>query len=305
MVDEGGGPGPQGRFEVGLSLVVLTRTSWLFRTSTLAQLHALGFRELLCLEEGAPRYDAAYLSRLLPGLRFLIFIPGQTVGAKLNAAAREVRSDKFLVLWDDQSLAAAALNPWNQKLWTQGQDLAVAPSLQDARGRVLPSVLVPGLEGDSLKILALGAEQENVDTLFPFDYTAVYDRERFLRTGGFEPRLANPFWQKADWGLRSRLWGERLVVERAFQVSYTTERPSEDQTPDRAYGLFFLRNLAVRHSGDHGVLPWSRLPRHLRRSGGPWHEALGEFLRQRAWVARHRYRFTTDVRVVAELWGQR
>ena len=66
---------------------------------------------------------------------------------------------------------------------------------------------MPGLAGGRLKVLSLESEGENVDTLYPPDYTALYDRERFfLRTGGYDAVLA-PFWQKLDWGLRSRSFG--------------------------------------------------------------------------------------------------
>jgi len=264
----------------------------------------LGFSEVLFVEEGRPRYDPVHLVRTWPGLRILVPSAPLGPGARINLAAREVTGDRFLVLWDDQSLPEAGLLTRVQKLWADQPVLAIAPELKSRDGRELPSVQVPGLEGDRLKILALGADEEIVDTLFPADYTALYDRRLFLATGGFDPGLASPFWQKADWGLRSRLWGERLVLGRAFQVSYRSALPSEDQTPDRTYPRFWLRNLAVRFAGDHGVLPLSRFWAYTRRSGLGWAEGLGSFLRERAWVKTHRYRFQSDARLLAELWGE-
>jgi hypothetical protein len=286
-------------------LVVLTRAPSVFRPAVLGEFHSLGFDEVLCVETSRPRYDAVALVRSLPGLR--IVDPGISTAANpgmlVNLAAREASGEKILVLWDDQSLPEAGLWTRIPRIWGDHRALAVVPELRDRSGRDLPSVRIPGLEQDRLKILSLGAEQDSVDTLFPPDYTALYDRARFLRTGGFDPELSNPFWQRVDWGLRSLLWGESLVVARGFKVDYRSEAPLEDQTPDASYPRFFLRNLAVRHAGDHGVLPVSRFWAHARRSGLGLTEALASFRRERGWVKTHRYRFKTDARLLAELWG--
>lgn len=295
---------PVRRFDLRVSLVVLARAPWVFRPSVLAEFHALGFFEILCLETSPPRYDVQSLLQALPGLRIVVDQSASTPGARVNQAAREVRGERFLVLWDDQSLPETGLFTKVHRLWQESTALVLAPELRDRQGRELPSVVVPVPDRDRLKILSLGADEENVDTLFPADYTGLYDRHRFLQTGGFDPESESPFWQKADWGLRSRLWGETLVVDRGFKVDYRSEAPVEDQTPDRSYPRFYLRNLAVRHAGDHGVLPWVRLGAHLRRSGLPWGAALADFVHHRNWVRLHRYRFQTDIRVLTELWGR-
>ncbi len=286
---------------VPLALVVLTRGPSPFRPFVLEQLHAAGFAEILCVEMGKPRYDVANLVRRLPRLRIMIHREPINAGLAVNLAAREVRRDRFLVIWDDQELREPFLAPLGALLRTNV--LAVVPCRVDRQGRETPSVLVPGLQKDRLKILALPADQENVDTLFAPDYVALYHRERFLHTGGYDSELGNSFWQKVDWGLRSHLWGESLTVDRSLKVRYTRDIPSEDQTPDRSYPRFYLRNLAVRHAGDHGVLPFARFWAHLRRAGLPWGESLGVFLREREWVKTHRYLYQTDAKVLLELWG--
>lgn len=294
---------PGARLTPGISLVVLARGPWMFRPTVLAQACALGFDEVLCVEVGPPRYDVSTLLKGFPGLRFLVFPSAVTPGERINAAAREVAGDRFLVLWDDQKLPD--LPPKALVLWGQTSRLALVPELRDAQGAGLPSVLVPSLAQDRLKILALGADEDTVDTLFPRDYTALYHRRRFLATGGYDASLTNPFWQKADWGLRSRLWGEALTVEKGFRVDYRSAVPTDDQTPDRSYLRFYLRNLGVRHVGDHGVLPLSRLWAYARRSGLTLSQAVVTFRAERAWVHTHRYRFQTDVRLLSELWGSR
>jgi len=296
-------PGGPDRGGLPISLVLLSRGTWLFRPEVVVGYHSFGFQEILLVEEGPPRYDVEALLAQVPELRLLVPLTPSSPGMKINQAAREVWGDKFLVLWDDQTLPEVGLPTRVLRVWLDSPSVAVAPERRDSQGRLLPSVMVPGLEKDRLKILSLGTDLDSVESLFPADYVALYDRKRFLLTGGFDASLGNPFWQKVDWGLRARLWGESIQVERGFRVDYLAEPPLEDQTPDRSYPRFFLRNLAVRHVGDHGVLPFSRLWAHLRRSGQPWASSLLGFLGEKAWVDTHRYRFQTDARLLTELWG--
>jgi len=290
-----GGRRQAGRFDPPVSLVVLARGPKLFREQALAEYSEQGFCEILFVEDGRPRSDARKLLERFPDLRLLVPLRPQSPGTRINEAAREVSAERFLVVWDDQSLSGLSR-------LQQADAVAVVPESRDRQGRVLPTVTVPGMEKGLLKILALGAEVESVETLYPIDYTALYDRERFLRTGGYDAVLA-PFWQKLDWGLRSRLWGESLRVLKTFQVAYRSESPVDDQTPDATYPRFYLRNVAVRYEGDHGVLPLNRFWRHARRSGMPLGRSLETFFAERRWVRKHRYRFRTDVRHLAELWG--
>ena len=289
-----GGRTLAGRFDPPLSLVVLARGPRLFREQALTEFHEQGFSEILFVEDGRGRSDARSLLDKFPDLRLLVPLRPQSPGTRINEAAREVRGGRFLVVWDDQSVSGLSRLP-------QGS-AALVPETRDRQGRALPSVTVPGWKDGRLKILSLDSDAESVETLYPVDYTALYDRERFLRTGGYDAVLA-PFWQKLDWGLRSRLWGESLKLLKSFQVSYRSEMPVDDQTPDAAYPRFYLRNLAVRHEGDHGVLPLNRFWAHVRSSGQPLGRSLETFFAERRWVRTHRYRFQTDVRQLTELWG--
>jgi len=296
-------PQSSGPRDLWVSVVLLARSPGLFRAQTVAGLRDQGFTDILVVEAGVPGYDVPRLVSKYPGVRVLLPAGPWTPGARVNAGAREVRGARFFVLWDDQHLPEGGLSARVGRLWSEADQLALVPEFHDRQGRPLPSVQLPGLEKDRLKILSFGADEETVDTLFPRDFTALYDRRRFLLTGGFDPTLTNPFWQKADWGLRSRLWGETLTVERGFRIDYRTQAPLEDQTPDQSYPRFYLRNLAVRHEGDHGILPWSRLGAHVRRSGRSVPRAVASFLEERQWVHQNRYRFQTDARLLAELWG--
>ncbi len=293
------------RFRLRVSLVVLTRGPSLFRPDVLADFHSLGFFETLCLETGRPHYDAPTLVRQLPVCEFL-----STSDFPIRDCSSISRPRRFAETgsWSSGMTRVspeAGLHTRIESLWQQREGLALVPELRDRKGRELPSVLVPGLEKDRLKILALGADQENVDTLFASDYTALYHRRRFLHTGGYDAGLTNSFWQKVDWGLRSRLWGESLTVERAFKVDYSRDPPVEDQT-SRSFVSAVLSEEPRRAPrwGSRCSSVFTVLgPRPARRTS--WGESLAGFLREREWVQTHRYLFQTDARVLTELWGSK
>jgi len=284
-----------------IALVVLARGPALFRPSALNEFWMRGFSEIVVIETAPLRYDPSPLVQDLPGLRILVCSSETTVGTWINLGAREVRSDRFLVLWDDQKLPDGTPASLLPRLL--GDELAVVPRLTESSGRDLPCVQAFGLSAGRLKVLSLPTDEERVDTLFPSDFCAVYQRHKFLNTGGFETSLRSPFWQLLDWGLRSHLWGETLQVHRSFSVEYRLSAPVVNQTADPGSSVVYLRNLAIRHRGDHGELPWTRFWRHWSRSGQTLLPCLRQFSRERNWVKKHRYRYRTDARLLAELWG--
>jgi hypothetical protein len=154
----------------------------------------------------------------------------------------------------------------------------------------------------SLKVLPWKPAQEGMRSLYPFDYCGLYSRRRFLQLGGYDLWMTNPYWQKMDFGFRAGLWGETIAWHPRLQFAYTGEPEGEDSTPDSSYKLFFLKNMAVRFTGDSGLLPLSRLPRYALRSGSGLLDALKEFREVRAWVHENRFRFQGDVPSLLGRW---
>ena len=100
------------------------------------------------------------------------------------------------------------------------------------------------------------------------------------------------------------MWGEQIMCDTAFRMSYLADTPSDNSTRDQSYKLFYLKNLAVRFSRDFGILPRSRLFPYVLRSGGDALSAIREFREVRRWVDTNRYRFSQDARSVTDLWEQ-
>ncbi len=293
---EGGAP------FAGVTLCLLNRGGRLYRAELYTELVNLGFAEILSVEGPANSYDIENLSLRFPTIRFLLLHERATSGEMVNIGIDEARENYVLVLWNDMRIAPGSLSFKLLERSASLQSLCVVPILQNHRNETIPSIQAPAFYGRLLRILPMAPSSDGAVSLFPFDFCGLYSRERFILTGGFDPSLGNPYWQKMDFGFRSFMWGERIVCNTALRFSYLIDPEHEDATPDESYRLFYLKNLAVRHSGDAGVIPGRILFSYWLKSGVGFPAALREFREVREWVRINTYRFKQDARGVTELW---
>jgi hypothetical protein len=291
-----------------LSVVLLNRGSRLYRGDALGELERGGFGDVLSVEpksEGRPEaIDVEALAAKHPGARFLLLSEPASIGVQVNLAIRESSGAFVLVLWSDMSLAAQGLSSRFLERLSERSLLCLAPALYDRSGELLPSAMAPAFNRGSLKVLGIVPEGDGAKSLFPFDYAGVYSREKFTLTGGFDHSLANPYWQKLDFGFRAWLWGEEIRISQALKVSYGEAPPQEDETPDEGYKWFWLKNLAPSFRGDSGAIGASRFWSYLKSRSGGKSSAFGEFKEARAWVNLNRYRFRTDASSLVDLWDE-
>ena len=285
-----------------LSVVLLNRGGRFYRRELLETLLAANLGEIVSVEGPGIGYDVAPLSGKLPGIRFLLLQQETSPGEKVNLAIGEARSRLVLVLWGDTRLAdLEGIELMAARAEQQGR-LCLVPELRNAAGEVVPSIQVPALIRGRLKVIPWPPGQPGMRSLLAFDYCGLYSKARFELTGGYDPWMFTPYWQKLDFGLRACLWGESVVWDSSFRVEYTAEQSPEDSTPDSSYKLFYLKNMAVHFNGELGVLPRSRLAGYVLRSGSGPLEALREFREARRWVEQNRFRFKSDVSSLVAHW---
>jgi hypothetical protein len=300
-----GAPKPSPSGEAGaMSVVLLNRGSRLYRGDALGELERAGLRTILSVELKNDAVDVEGLSARHPGSRFLLLSEPASTGVQVNLAIRESPGPYVFVLWNDMSLSAQGLSSRFFGRLAERDLLCSVPALFGKAGEQLPSATAPALNRSSLKVLGLVPERDGARSLCPFDYAGVYSREKFVLTGGFDPGLANPYWQKLDFGFRAWLWGEEIRVAQALKLSYAELPPPEDETPDEGYKWFWLKNLAPSFRGDFGAIGLSRFWAYLRSRRGGGTAALGEFRAAREWVRLNRYRFRTDAASLVDLWDE-
>lgn len=309
-----------------LSAIVLSRGPKAFARALFEDLERNRFRSILSVESSGHGQDSEG-SR--PGghrLRTILLKERLSPGEAINIAMQEAMGDYCLVLWNDMRLEFPLIGPPLIERLRSAKALCLCPRLRGPGGQELPCLVNPALGGDgTLRLLSLMSSEgtndaegatraegatsaegatraEGSGSLFPFDYCGIYDRSRFILAGGYDPTIIKPWWQKADFGFRAHLWGERIRLDSSWGLSYASDTTSEDTEADESYARFFLKNLAIRRERDSGRLPLKAFLPWASRAGLGLSESIRTFSACRRWVAVNRYRFLIDSRGLAELW---
>ncbi|MFZ4616146.1 MAG: hypothetical protein ACOYM2_08130 [Rectinemataceae bacterium] len=298
----GGSRGTAGPPGVPVSLVILDRGPRLFRSETLRDFDKLGFDSILCVEEKGELFDVETLCQRFPRLRFIVLGAPADMGTRVNIAIRESSAPYVFVLWNDMGLSTAGLSGRFFERLVEQDLLCLAPFLTSGKGEPIPTAATPALHHSSLKILPLSAGKDATASLYPFDYCGIYSKERFTLLGGYDGRLANPFWQRLDFGFRAWLWGEEIRLAQALRVNYDEAPPEADESIDADYRWFWLKNVAPQFRGDTAVLSRRRRLEYLLSRRREPLQALAEFKAAREWVALNRYRFCSDANSLVDLW---
>jgi hypothetical protein len=286
----------------GLSAVLLNRGGRYPRRTLFQEMEKAGFDYIISIEGSQERYDLEDLSGRFPFVRFILMKENVSPGEQINLAVSELSSPLFFVVWNDYRLFDGISAQRIVELLEGGRRICTVPVIQNSRFEVLHTVITPLYYQNTVKAVPELPERENQPSLFPHDWVGIYDRERFLRLGGFDAELQSPHWQLMDFGFRAHLWGEDIRSTQLVRMVYDGETLPADSTADGSYRLFYLKNLAPVFRGDHGHIPLRRFPSYLVKSGWDILTAWEEFSRERRWVEENRSRFQSDARALTDLW---
>jgi hypothetical protein len=154
----------------------------------------------------------------------------------------------------------------------------LVPTLNDPAGSTVPSISHPAQSGKAFRVVPLPPKADGEKSLYPFDACGIYSREKFTSLGGYDWTIANPYWQKMDFGMRAWLWGESIRYAQALRINYEGAPASEDTTPR------------------------SRMLRYIARSRKNPRTAWEEYKAARDWIVACSYRFKADASRLADLW---
>jgi len=288
------------KYPYAMTFLVLSRGDRLFRGELVSELLAQGLGEVVWVEGHEPSADVETLSRDHPEVRFLLMKEPTTAGERVNIGIAEARSPFVLCFWSD--MRPAKLPFGMLESLEKSSVVCTVPLSRTSRFQPIPSWQSPLWKRRRLSVAFRLPRKDGESTLFPFDFSGIYNTERFLRTGGFDRSLLNPYWQKLDFGFRCYLWGERMVGTTHVAFTYTAPPPTDDSTPDQSYKLFFLKNMAVRMRREMGILPlWLVLDYIIHSDVSPLY-SVREFVAVRDWVRTHKFRFRRDPRDLIQKW---
>jgi hypothetical protein len=234
------------------------------------------------------RWAATY-----PFVRFILLDKPLPAGSPINLAAAELRGGCFLVLRKDCSLDPVKA----ETIITEAQNLCSVPLMFDRHKNALPiqplAAFANGTLRTKLAVPAVGSRH-----LFPLAGIGVYNRELFIRLGGFDNSIQDEYWQLMDFGLRAYTWGERIRSIGTVKITRTAAPPAAPIIIGESYRRFYLKNLSPVYRADTAHLPLRRFPFFLVKSGVPLPDAWDEFAQARTWVRQNAYRWKCDVRTL-------
>ncbi|HBG66249.1 MAG TPA: hypothetical protein DDW78_07235 [Treponema sp.] len=298
-----GGAEPIRKVQMPVTCIVLNRMSRLYRSRCFSALLGCGFERIVSVEQRSPSYNTEQLSLEFPEVKFVVLPEGVTVGDMINIGMAETDSRYVLMLYDDLCGGAFSFTAALAAKLAALEQFCVCPRLVTSDQQNLPVRFTPGVNHSSFNVESSLAIADKALTLYPADLAGFYDREKFIRLGGFDCTIKAPYWQKLDLFFRSWLWGERISLASSFVLSYAGDSPQEDRTADISYLRFYLKNLLPVFRNDHGEIPFGHFFSFKARSSCGLNEAFRLFREARRWTNLNKYRFKTDAVLLTENWG--
>lgn len=288
--------------KIPISVILLNKSGTTFRMNNLESLLRLGFTDIVSIEAPQQNYSLDELSKRFPVVKFII--PGEHLspGEMINLGMQEVRSNKVLVLWDTMHISTKVITDRLLGHLLKDDILCNVPFLFTEQMQNLPAKNVPTIQDGSFSVKSFTVVQDFSKTLYPFDFVGVYDRQLFIKLGGFDYTLTSSYWQLLDFSLRAHLFGEKIVVCSGLRLNYECEVPLEDTTPEVSHLRFFLKNLCPKFVEDYAYIPKNDFFSYLSRSSLGLFKALKTFKMARNWVSKNKYRFKTDAQNLIDSW---
>ena len=300
----------------GITAVILNRKGQYQHRSFFQELDKSGFDNIVSIESSSPHYDIEELSGRFPNVRFVLPEREINLGEQINLAAAEVESPLFLVLRNDMKIIAGGTAERMAERLTLHEEtdenenkpdgfkrLCTVPVLINSCYEPLPTLASPVIKKRKMRTVLMDPRVNGQCCLYPFDGIGIYDRSRFIQTGGFDISINNKYWQLMDFGFRSYLWGEEIALSLQLKFSCEGETSSEDYTVEESYSRFYLKNLAPVFRGDYANLPFSRFISFIFKSGEDIFSSWNDYTQIKKWVKTNKFRWKHDARAVTGLWG--
>ena len=285
-----------------VSIILINSHGSHLKLQLLEELLKCNVRSIICIEPDSENFSLEEISRKFPEVKFVMPHENMNIGRMINMAVSECTAKYFYVIRDSFYIPQGLLNEnMFNHLTAQGK-YCVVPRLVNSEKEGIAQIKVPSAKKGRFVVESRTLVTDGLKTLYPFDFSAIYDREKFIQLGGFDYTIDSPYWQNLDLGVRSWLWGEETVLSTVLQLSYQTEVTEEDRTPSLDSLRFFLKNQLPVFRLDHGAVPHFSFGRFFRRSSCGIIEALRLFRDAKRWIYKNRYRFRMDLKTLVETW---
>ena len=289
---------------LNISVILLNTSASHFKYHVFENLIACKFNSIVSIENNAENFSTDDIVKKFPSVKFIMPLEKATDGEMINLAMSEIKSDYVLVLRDSLYIPSGVILKNLAEHLMQENLYCLVPRLMDKNKNGLSTRFSPGAEKSHFVIDSSFLVTENVRTLYPLDYIALYNRKKFIQVGGFDYTITSSYWQNLDLALRSWLFGEETKLTTLLQFSYIDEVPVEDKTINMDYIRYFLKNEVPRFKNEHASIRNSSFFKFYNHSSCGIFEARKQFKLAKDWVEKNKYRFKMDLQTLVSGWSQ-
>ena len=287
---------------LNISVILLNSSGSHFKLQLFENLLSCNFERIVSIENNATNFSIDEVSKRFPSVKFILPLEKATDGEMINLAMSEIESDYVLVLRDSLYIPAGVILPHLAEKLLEDSPFCVVPLLMDKNKSAVTVQCSPSAEKSHFVIDRSKVIVDKLNTLYPFDFIAIYNRKKFIQVGGFDYTIKTPYWQLLDFSLRAWLWGEKIKLSTILQFSYLDEVPVEDKTVNLDYIRYYLKNEMPVIKNDYAMIPSLSFLKFLCRSSCGYFEARRQFTDAKIWVQKNRVKFQKDLPTFVQDW---
>lgn len=288
---------------LNIAVILLNSSGSHFKSHVFDNLLQCNFKQIISVESNSSNFTDD-TSKKYPSIKFVIPQEEASDGELINLAMAELSAEYVLVLRDTINIPSGVILTHLAEALTKNKIYCVVPRLFDSNKNGVSCTYIPSVSNNHFIVEASTAMADGKKTLYPSNFIALYNREKFIQLGGFDWTIKSSYWQLLDLSLRSWLWGEETRLTSLLQFSYIAEPPVEDRTVNIDYLRYYLKNELPKIKMEQGYIKKSSFLSFLFRSSCGFLEARRQFKEARSWVEKNKYKFKTDLQAFVENWSK-
>lgn len=285
-----------------VSIILLNTHGSHLKMQVFEEFAKCGFKSVVSVEPDSGNFSLEEISRKYPFVKFIMPLEKINIGQMINSAVKEIDSEYFFVIKDCFYIQQGFITKALVENMMERKKYCVVPRLVNMEKEGIPQIKVPSAKKSRFVVESRTMVSDGMKTLYPVDFTGLYNTQKFLQLGGFDYTIDSPYWQNLDLGLRAWLWGEETVLTTNFQLSYIDEITPENKTPNLDSLRCFLKNELPKFKNDHGYASRWAFWWFLYNSSCGFMEALRQFNDAFKWIYTNRYRYQKDLKMLIEEW---
>ena len=292
------------RDSTDVGVIVMSRGGWYNFPSIIKSLLDIGITSIISVESPEKSIDLENMVNEYPFVEFLLLSEKATIGESINIAISELKTDYAIVLWNDQSiLDSTHLFKAIEEAKAQNK-MCLSPVAITKTNDMISVQMLPILKNGHFSTEAIPIIQNNTRSIYPFDFTGIYNCKKFIDFGGFDYTLTNSYWQNLDFGFRTFLWGEEIVINTHFKVKYLSTLPIEDTSHDASYTRFYIKNLRPTVSNGKAYMKYDVFFSYMKSMNFNKFIAYNYFKVGADWVKKNQKRFIVPPYELISNWRE-